>query len=136
MVTIEQLVQEQKWNGMTDLQLVKEFFDRNNLEEEGMDLIHELSRTKIKKLKSNERIVRDWTSYLPSKYLYENYDLETADWLHTLELDFLTHGEKLTKNRLEWAKENVPKILRPEVYFNPLVEWMEKQGIQFQKREK
>ena len=30
--------------------------------------------------------------------------------------------------------ENVPNILRPEVYFNPLVEWMEEQGIQFQKR--
>lgn len=136
MITLKQLVKEQDIMEMSDIQIIKAFFEVNDLEEEGMDLIHELSRTKIKKLKSNERIVRDWTSYLPSKYLYENYDLETADWLHTLELDFLTHGEKLTKNRLEWAKENVPKILRPEVYFNPLVEWMEKQGIQFQKREK
>ena len=93
-----------------------------------------MSKSKIEKLKRNERNVREWTSYLPSKYLYEKYDLETTDWLHTLELDFLTHGGKLSKNRLDWARENVPNILRPEVYFNSLVEWMEEQGIQFQKR--
>ena len=136
MITLKQLVREQDIMEMSDIQIIKAFFEVNDLEEEGMDLIHELSRTKIKKLKSNERIVRDWTSYLPSKYLYENYDLETADWLHTLELDFLTHGGKLSKNRLDWARENVPNIIHPEVYFMPLVEWMEKQGIQFQKREK
>ena len=136
MITLKQLVKEQDWSEMTDIQVIRAFFEVNDLEEEGMDLIHELSKSKIEKLKRNEHNVREWTSYLPSKYLYENYDLETADWLHTLELDFLTHGGKLSKNRLDWARENVPNILRPEVYFNPLVEWMEEQGIQFQKREK
>ena len=33
MVTLEQLVKEQKWNNMTDIQVIKTFFDLNNMEE-------------------------------------------------------------------------------------------------------
>ena len=131
MVMLEQLVKEQKWNGMSDIQVIKTFFDMNNMEEEGMDLITELSKTKVEKLKRKERMVKEWTSYLPSKYLYENYDLNIADKLHILELDYLSHGCKLSEKRLEWAKENIPNIVRPQVYFNPLVEWLESKGIRF-----
>lgn len=131
MVTLEQLVKEQKWNGMSDIQIIKTFFDLNDMEEEGMEIIHELSKTKINKLKHERRVVREWTSYLPSKYLYENYDLDTADKLHALELDYLSNGCELSKNRLEWAKENIPNIKMPDVYFRPLIEWMEDKGIKF-----
>lgn len=131
MVTLEQLVKEQKWNGMSDIQVIKTFFDLNDMEEDGMDLITELSKTKVEKLKRKERMVKEWTSYLPSKYLYENYDLDIADRLHTLELDYLSHGCKLSEKRLEWAKENISNIVRPQVYFNPLVEWLESKGIRF-----
>lgn len=131
MKTLRELVDEQPITGMTDIQIIKTFFDINDMEEEGMDLINELSKTKIEKLKSKEQFIEEWTSYLPSKYLYEKYDLYTADWLHTLELDYLSHGGELSKSRLEWAKENIPNIIRPKLYFNPLVEWLENKGIRF-----
>ena len=131
MVTLEQLVKEQKWNNMSDIQIIKTFFDMNDMEEEGMDLITELSKTKIAKLKRKERMIEEWTSYLPSKYLYENYDLDIADRLHTLELDYLSHGGELSKRRLEWARENLPNIELPNCYFNPLIEWLDDKGIRF-----
>ena len=131
MITLEQLVKEQKWNGMSDIQIIKIFFDLNDMEEEGMEMIHELSKTKINKLKCERKVVRDWTSYLPSKYLYENYDLETADMLHTLELDYLSNGCNLSQKRMEWARENIPNIKMPKVYFKPLIDWMEDKGILF-----
>ena len=131
MVTLEQLVKEQKWNDMTDIQIIKTFFDKNNMEEEGMDLITELSKIKVEKLKHKERMVKEWTSYLPSKYLYENYDLDIADRLHALELDYLSNGGELSKSRLEWAKENLPNIELPKCYFNPLIEWLDNKGIRF-----
>lgn len=131
MVTLEKLVHEQKYNGMSDIGVIRTFFDLNDMEEEGMELIYELSKAKIEKLKRERRIVREWTSYLPSKYLYENYDLDIADRLHALELDYLSHGCKLSEKRLKWAKENIPNIVRPQVYFNPLVEWLESKGIRF-----
>lgn len=131
MVTLEQLVNEQKFTEMSDIQIIKEFFSLNDMEEEGMDLVTELSKAKINKLKHKERIVEEWTSYLPSKYLYENYDLDTADWLHTLELDYLSHGCELSESRLKWAKEHIPNIKMPKVYFKPLIEWLENNGIRF-----
>ena len=134
MVTLEELIKEQKWNGMSDIQVIKTFFDLNNIEEEGIEMITELSKTKVEKLKRRKQMVEDWTSYLPSKYLYENYDLDTADRLHALELDFLSHGCELSELRLEWARENVPNITRPQAYFNPLIDYLEEKGIRFKDR--
>ena len=131
MATLEQLVQKQKLFDMTDIQVIKMFFSINDLEEEGVELITELSKAKIEKLKHRKQMVEDWTSYLPSKYLYENYDLETADKLHALELDFISHGCELSELRLEWARENVPNIITPQAYFNPLIDYLEEKGIKF-----
>jgi len=131
MVTLKQLVYEQKLNGMSDIQIIKEFFDLNNLEEEGMDLIHELTRTKIEKMKQKHRMSEEWACILPSKYLYETYDLDIADKLHTLELNYLVNGGELSKNHLEWAIENIPNIEEPKAYFQPLVEWLKDKGIRF-----
>ena len=134
MVTLEQLVKEQKLFDMTDIQVIKMFFDLNNMEEEGVELITELSKVKIEKLKRRKQMVEDWTSYLPSKYLYESYDLDTADKLHTLELDFLSHDCELSEIRLDWARENVPNIVIPQAYFNPLIDYLEEKGIRFKDR--
>ena len=131
MATLEQLVQKQKLFDMTDIQVIKMFFSINDLEEEGVELITELSKAKIEKLKHRKQMVEDWTSYLPSKYLYENYDLEMADKLHALELDFISHGCELSELRLDWARENVPNIIRPQAYFNPLIDYLEEKGIRF-----
>ena len=134
MATLEQLVQKQKLFDMTDIQVIKMFFTLNDIEEEGIELITELSKSKIEKLRNRNQMVEDWTSYLPSKYLYENYDLDTADRLHALELDYLSHGCKLSEHRLEWARENVPNIIRPQAYFNPLIDYLEEKGIKFKDR--
>ena len=68
-----------------------------------------------KSYSAKERIIKEWTSYLPSKYLYENYNLNTAHKLHTLELDYLSHGGELSNSRLEWAKENIKEYCKKEV---------------------
>ena len=131
MVTLKQLMEEQKFTGMSDLSVIKMFFDANDMEEEGMDLIQELTKSKVAKLKRRQRQVEEWTSHLPSKYLYQNYDLDVADRLHTLELDYLSHGCELSDTRLKWAKENIPNIEKPYFYFQPLVEYLDDKDIRF-----
>lgn len=131
MVTLEQLVKEQKWNEMSDIEIIKTFFELNDMEEEGVDIITELSKTKIEKLKRKHSVAKAWACILPSKYLYEHYDLDTADKLHNLELNYLVNGGELSSGFLEWAKENVPNIVRPQAYFNPLIEWLKDKGIEF-----
>lgn len=131
MITLKQLVSEQNVNEMSDLAVIKMFFNLNDMEQEGMDLIHELTKAKVEKLKHRQRIVEEWSSYLPSKYLYENYDLDIADRLHVLELDYLSNGCELSSGRLKWAKENIPNIKMPKVYFRPLVEYLDSKDIRF-----
>ena len=119
---------------MSDIQVIKTFFDLNNMEEEGIEMITELSKTKIEKLKHKHNVAETWICMLPSKYLYEHYDLDTADKLHNRELNYLVNGGELSSGFLEWAKENVPNIIRPQSYFNPLVDWLEDKGIEFMSR--
>lgn len=132
MTTLKQLLDIQSLIGVSDIEIIKAYFIENDLEEEGMELIHNLTKSKIEKLNRKQYMVKEWTSHLMSKYLYENYDLGTADMLHKLELDYLSNGGELSNTRLEWAKENLPKIKKPEVYFFPLVDWLEERGIKFQ----
>ena len=134
MTTLKELVANQNLTGDNDIQIIKAFFTLNDMEEEGMDLIHELTKSKIAKLNHRQYIIEEWVSHLPSKYLYENYDLETADWLHRLELNYLSYGGELSDWSFKWAQENVPNIIRPECYFNPLIDWLEKHGIKFKER--
>lgn len=135
MVTLKQLVEDQKFTGISDIAVIKAFFDLNDMEEEGMDLIQELTKSKVEKLKRRQRQVEEWTSHLPSKYLYENYDLDIADRLHMLELDYLSHGCELSSSRLEWAKENIPNIKKPYLYFQALVEYLDSKDIRFKGEE-
>lgn len=133
MVTLKELVENQKYTEESDMELIRKFFIANNLEEEGMDLITELSKEKVSKLKRKHKFVEDWATMLPSTYLYETYDLEIANKLHMMELDYLVNGGSLSNKLLEWAKEHLPSIERPSAYFNPLVDWLENKGIYFKK---
>ena len=129
--TLRELVDMQPYTGETDMEIILKFLKSNECEEEAATLVFSLLRSKIDRLDCERRSVREWVSYLPSKYLYETYDLEIADRLHTLELDYISNGSKLSKARLAWAKEYVPNIEMPKVYFQPLVEYLDGMGIRF-----
>ncbi len=130
-ITLRELVQEQTWNDMTDLQIIKAYFELNDLEADGIDIISELTKSKINNIKNRYAVAEEWVCMLPSKYLYENYELDIADRLHRLELDYLMNGGELSDKQLKWAKENVPNIRMPECYFQPLIAWLEDREIRF-----
>lgn len=132
-VTLESLVKDQPFTDMTDIQIITAFIKANDVEEEALEIIYDITKEKIRKIKEEQRITRTWLSMIPSKYLYETYDLDTADMLHALELDFISYGcKRLTVRHLEWAKKNVPNIVMPRVYYRPLVVWLDKEhGIRF-----
>jgi len=52
MITLKELVQEQAWNDATDLQIIKAYFELNDLEADGIDIISELTKSKINKIKN------------------------------------------------------------------------------------
>ena len=133
MITLKE-VEEQRWNDASDIEVIKQFFALNDMEEQAIDLISELSKSKVRKLKQKNYMAEEWVTILPSKYLYEEYDLDTADRLHMLELDYLMNGGELSKNKLRWARENAAYIKEPNPYFRPLIDYLEENGIKFKER--
>ena len=133
-VTLKELVNAPYIERPSDLRIIKHYFTENNLEEEAIQLIAELSESKVAKLKLRLENIDTWATYLPSTYLYKEYDLEIADKLHMMELDYLINEGKITSKKLKWAKENVPNILEPEAYFQPLIRYLEENGIKFKER--
>ena len=130
MKNLKEYIEWQKFTGMSDMEIITSYFIDNDIEEEAMELSHNLAKAKIEKMKHRQHIIKEWAYHIPSKYLYENYPLDIATDLHRVELDYIVNGE-VTQSRLEWAKENIPNIKLPEVYFFPCVDWLATQGIRF-----
>ena len=130
MKELKDYIAYQKLTGMSDIEIITSYFIDNNIEEEAMELSHNLAKVKIQKMKEREDIIKTWTYTIPSDYLYENYSIKIATMLHRIALDYIVNGE-VTNQRLEWAKENISNIKMPEVYFSPCIDWLEKQGIKF-----
>ena len=138
MKTLKQLVAEQQLTGEGDIKLIERWFIENDLEQEGLKLIADLSYMKSNKLEQTLNYARTWAPYIcaepkqpPRSKKRHYYDRETEKRLmqltqyHLLKMplpDFL----------LDWAKENVPKMEEPSMYFQPTIEWLDKQyGIRF-----
>lgn len=130
MKQLKEYIEFQKFTDISDMEIITQYFIDNDMEEEAMELSHNLAKAKIEKMKHRQHIIKEWAYYLPSEYLYEKYSLDIATKLHRIELDYIVNGE-VTDARLKWAKENIPNIKLPEVYFNPCVEWLAEQGIKF-----
>jgi hypothetical protein len=130
MKQLKEYIAMQKFTGMSDMEVILSYFIDNDMEEEAMEVAHNLAKAKIKKMKSREGIIKSWAYSIPSDYLYEKYPLKTATMLHQIELDYIVNGE-VTGSRLEWARENFHNIKEPDIYFRPCIEWLEKQGIRF-----
>lgn len=131
MITLKDLVTEQQISGRTDIEVIQNFFRLNDMEEDGIDLISELTKSKITKLKMKTYLAKEWICILQSKYLYEKYPLDVADKLHLLELNYLVNGGELSEKLLQWAKNNISNIKEPQVYFRPLIDYLEERNIKF-----
>ena len=130
-VTLKALIDQQKQIGLSDIDIIKTFFVQNDAEEDAIDLLGSLVKDELRKMKDQQLLLETCTTSLPSKYLYQNYDLDIANMLHEMELDYLVNNGKLSSSYLEWAKANVPHIDKPYCYFQPLIAWMADQGIKF-----
>lgn len=130
MKQLKDYIDLQPLTGMSDIEIITSYFIDNDMEEEAMEITHSLAKAKITKMKQSEWFVKTWAYTLPSEYLYKNYSVKIATMLHRIELDYIVNRE-VTNSRLEWAKENIPNLKMPEVYFFPCIDWLKEQGIRF-----
>lgn len=136
MITLEELVKFRKVNKMSDIDIIKAYLIDNEMEEEGIKIISDLASSKIEKMKDKYSMAETWIRVIPTDHLYKKYKLEIANKLHDLEIDFIMNNGYLSEGNLQWAKENIPKLDHPGVFFRSLIEYLEKQDIKFLNSEK
>lgn len=132
--TLKELIflQDMSFGKMSDLDIIYEWFIRNNKEQEGLDLIPRLAKSQTEKIQEKYDYVRSWLPMLVD--LTECMkNKETARKLNRLIqcslVDYdLTSDEKL----FVWAKENIHNKMKvPTMFFRPTIDYLKKYGIEF-----
>ena len=113
--------------------IIEKWFVENDFEDVGLSMIPSLSAHKIKKLQDKLSFAQSW---IPSK-IDMNVNKEfvndklTADMLNRI-ITYCMLSMPLPDDILEWAKENIPNINVPRVFFMPTVKYLkERYNIEF-----
>lgn len=113
--------------------IIKRWFVENNFEDVGLSMISSLSANKIKKLQDKLSFAQCW---IPSR-IDMNYNKEfandkpTADMLNRI-ITYCMLTMPLPDDILEWAKENIPNINVPKLFFMPTLKYLkERYNIEF-----
>ena len=124
MTTLKGLI-EKFGNTLTDMQIIKEWFTRNNQEAEGLKLVSELAQSQLNKVERKYDYARTW---IPVKVDMRNVcqDKVVGEKLNKL-IDYL----------LIWAKETIPAMKMPPLFFMDTVKWLDERfGIKFKGEER
>jgi hypothetical protein len=133
MVTLKNLVDEQQYTGVPDLDIIKSWFVSNGKELEGIELLSDLASAKANKLENTLRIARMWIPTVPSVYESNNgkvpkdvaNKLDKIIQYHLLSMD-------LSNELFDWAKETIPTMKTPTIIYRPAIEWLKsKYWIEF-----
>ena len=130
---LAEYILRQKITGESDLEIIYLWFVDNDLEADGIELLAGLSKSKIEKLDAVLNNARVWIPNNPNptdkdgnRYpeLIERNLIRIIQYFQ-LQMD-------LPDTILEWAKEKIPTIYEPSIFFRPAQDWLEaKYGIKF-----
>lgn len=134
MKTLGELIslQDMSFGKMSDLDIIYEWFIRNNKEQEGLELIPRLAKSQAQKIQNKYDYAKSWIPMLIDLNKIIK-DKKVAEHLNRLQqyccLDYpLENDEK----ELQWAKENIHNIMKvPNMFFRPTIEYLNKYGIEF-----
>lgn len=132
--TLKELIclQDMSFGAMSDLDIIYEWFVRNNKEQEGLDLIPRLAKSQTEKIQNKYAYAKSWIPMLPDLY-YIIKNKEIASHLNRLQqcrcLDYPLDKDK---KELQWAKENIHNKMKvPTMFFRPTIDYLKKYGIEF-----
>ncbi len=132
--TLKELIflQDLSFGKRSDLDIIYEWFIRNNKEQEGLDLIPRLAKSQAEKIKNKYDYAKSWIPMLPDLNRIIK-DKQVAEHLNRLQqycaLDYpLENNEK----ELQWAKESIHNKMKvPTMFFRPTIDYLKKYGIEF-----
>lgn len=116
-----------------EAKIIEEWFVENDFEDLGLSMISRLSANKIKKLQDKLSFAQCWIpSRIDMKCNKEFADDKlTANMLNHI-ITYCMLSLSLPDDILKWAKENIPNINVPKLFFTPTLKYLkERYNIEF-----
>lgn len=113
--------------------IIKRWFVENDFEDVGLSMIPSLSAHKIKKLQDKLSFAQSWIPCKIDMNCNQEFanDKLTADMLNYI-ITYCMLSMSLPDDVLDWAKENIPNINVPRMFFMPTVKYLkERYNIEF-----
>lgn len=139
MKSLKELVSIQDMMGMSDIEVIYNWFVENEKELDGITLMEKLSRIKAEKL-SNElgRIKGNLSMYSGTSTLYKAFGNKIGSRLNHIIILYIL-GFDIKKDYpqyFEWLKETIPTLKCPAVFWRDFDDWLGSEGIYFKEYER
>ena len=116
-----------------EAEIIEKSFVENAFEDVGLAMITRLSAKKIKKLQDKLSFAQSWIPIKIDMNVNKEFanDKLTADMLNRI-ITYCMLSMPLPDDILAWAKENVPNMNVPKLFFMPAAKYLkEKYNIEF-----
>lgn len=129
-------VGQQRYLGEDDFQTITRYLVENDLEQEAIDLISKLAKSKAEKLASQLAVVKTWIPILPD-FCASLCDAEDEKYIVAHSLNQLQQCCVLDLDLsslpilFQWAKDNIPKMKVPKFFYVPTITYLAKYEIKF-----
>ncbi len=113
--------------------IIEEWFVENDFEDLGLSMISRLSIKKIQKLQDKLSFAQSWIPVKIDVSYNKEFanDKQTADMLNQI-ITYCMLSMPLPDDILKWAKENIPNINVPKLFFVPTIKYLkERYDIEF-----
>lgn len=136
MTSLKQLIEENKLFHYEDIEIIKKWFVENNFEDLGLQMIPELAAIKAGKIQKQLDYARSWIPTKVDMTAIEGIEHNVAVRLNKI-VTYCMLSMDLPQAILDWAKENIPKMDLPKVFFMPTISYLkDKYGIEFRDKPK
>ena len=131
MTSLKQLIEENKLFHYEDIEIIKKWFVENNFEDLGLQMIPELAAIKAGKIQKQLDYARSWIPVKIDLKDSDGIDSDTAQKLNKI-ITYHMLSMDLPETLLNWAKENIPKMNLPKLFYMPTIGYLkDKYGIEF-----
>ena len=138
-VTLRELVNRQNITNESDGELIAEWFEKNDMALEGIDIVSKIAQKKI----NNDDwkygcLVGDLSMYNITENIIKDFGIKDGIYLDHIIKNFIIYRrisdkpfEELYPPFVDWLKEHIPNKKEPSVFWQPFAKWLKAHDIYF-----
>lgn len=138
-MTLLELVNRQKLTGESDDELIAEWFEKNDMALEGIDIVSKIAKKKI----TNDDwkygcLLGDLSMYGVTENIIKDFGVKDGIYLDHIIRNFIIYNrisdkpfEDLYPPFIEWLKIHIPEKEEPTIFWQPFAKWLKEHKIYF-----